>query len=64
MALDGLDQIAGSAVMQEKEPLSEAPKRCGAELVGACLSLADAVGQRRPHVVQGEIGKRRVLALV
>ena len=39
MLLDGLQQVAGAPVVQEEEPLAEAPERRGPELaaVGAAL---------------------------
>src|SRR5262245_17112208 len=40
-------QVVGAAVVQEENPLPEAPQRRGAEFPRARLALADAV--RKPH---------------
>lgn len=55
MILDGLHQVGCAAVMQKEETLSQSPKRSGAELVGSGSALVDAIGERRAHVVQGEV---------
>jgi hypothetical protein len=45
MFLNGREQIRRSAVVQKKNPLSDAPQRRRAELVWAGMTLHDAVGQ-------------------
>ena len=55
MGLDGLQQVAGATVMQEKQPLAYAPQWRGAELVGSRRSLRDAIRQPRSHVVEGKV---------
>src|SRR5580704_11738351 len=42
---DGLEQVGSPAVMQEKQPLANAPERSGAELIRARRALIDTVRQ-------------------
>lgn len=39
VSLDGLDEISRAAIMQQKDPLSEAPKRRSTELIAASAAL-------------------------
>ena len=43
--LNSLQKVGGAAVMQEKQALSDPPKRCGAELVPARRPLANTIRQ-------------------
>jgi hypothetical protein len=58
MLADRLDQVAGAAVVEEKQALPEPPKRGRAELIPACQALADLVCQARAHMMEREIGVR------
>src|SRR6476659_7120389 len=51
----GLDQVHGSPVVEEEEALSESPEGGGAEFGKARITLGDAVGQGRSHVVHQQI---------
>src|SRR5580658_6308196 len=57
MSLDRRDQAGGPAVMQEEDPLADAPERCRAELRPVGVALADLVLQPAAHVVQGDIAE-------
>ena len=57
MGFDGLHEVPGAAVVQEKDALTEAPERRGAEFAAVGDALAHIVRQIRSHVVQDEIGK-------
>lgn len=58
MGPDCLQEIAGSSVVQEKEPLAYSPQGCGTELVGTSSALRYAVGEAASHVVHRQIGKQ------
>jgi len=53
--LDRLHQVAGASVMQEKQPLADAPERRRAELIRSRRPLVDAIRQTRAHVVEGKV---------
>lgn len=59
---DRVDQAAvlraRPAVVQEEDPLADAPQRRGAEHVAGRGALGDVVGQPGPHVVDREVGVR------
>ena len=55
MGLNSLQQIAGLAVMEEEDPLSNAPQWGCAEHIALCETLRDAIGKAWTHVVQEEI---------
>src|SRR5262247_556170 len=55
--LDRLDEIAGAPVVEEEDPLSEAPQRRGPELVGPGPSLAHAVREPGAHPVHHQVRK-------
>src|SRR5581483_9386552 len=55
--LDRLREVARAAVVQEEEPLPEAPERRGAELVAAGVALRDAVGEALAHRVHREVAE-------
>ena len=57
MVLDDGKKVAGAAIVEEKDPLGQAPERRGAELIAAGNALADPIGQPRPHVMKREIGE-------
>ena len=44
VSLNCLQQIRGSAIVHKKDALADAPQRSSAELVTACLALANVVG--------------------
>src|SRR5206468_2384550 len=50
----------GAAVVEEEDPLPDAPERSAAELVGSGPALADEVGQSLTHVVDREVAVRVV----
>jgi hypothetical protein len=60
MGWDGLQQIVGPTIVQEKYALSDAPKGSGAELIPVGLALADLIAENRPHFMQREVAVRRV----
>ena len=43
--LNSLDQVAGPAVVQEEDPLTQSPQRSGSELIGACAVILDDPAQ-------------------
>ena len=53
---DGLHQIGGAAIVEEKDALTEAPEGSGAELVRAGAALGYAVGEAFAHVVDEQVG--------
>src|SRR5262245_50763615 len=55
MRLDRDHQVAGSPIMQEEHPLSDAPKRRRAELVGAGEGLDDVVRKPGAHVMDQQV---------
>src|SRR5690348_17015846 len=57
MRLDGGDDVAGAAVVQEEDPLSHAPERRAAEFLAIRIALADAVGERADGM-DSEIAER------
>ena len=58
MGLNRLEQVAGPAVVQEEQPLADAPQRRSAELIPTGRALADMVRQAVPHVMQSKVGER------
>src|SRR5262249_48628573 len=54
MGLDGLQQVAGSSIMQEEDPLPKPPQRSGAKFVGPGSSLGNPVAED-PHVVHEQV---------
>ena len=56
MGLNGLHQVGGAAVMQEEDALAQSPQRCRAELIASRHTLADVVGEVRPHVMEQQVG--------
>ena len=58
MGLNGGHEVAGAPVVQEEDPLTEAPQRSGAELIGSRQTLRDVVGKSRAHIVYEEIGEK------
>lgn len=60
MGVNCLEEIVGTAVVEEKYALSQSPQRSGTELIRTGSALVDAVGQARAHVVKGEVGIRVV----
>src|SRR5260370_29646951 len=52
---DGFHQVGRPSIMEEKDPLSNAPERSGSKLVGASAALRDAVGEAFAHVVDEKV---------
>src|SRR5262252_7931202 len=57
MRLNGLYNIRRSAVVEEKDPLTCAPKRGRSELISLRGSLDDVIGQAWSHMMHQQIGK-------
>jgi len=57
MRPDRFAQVRRPPVVQEEQPLSQAPQGSGAKLPGTRLSLGDPIGQPRAHVVDQQIGE-------
>jgi len=57
VSLDGLHQIAGPPIVEEKNSLSDTPERSRPELIGACGTLRYAVRKASAHMVDEEIGE-------
>src|SRR5882762_1206827 len=55
MSIDRFQQVGRPSVVQEKNPLSQAPQRRGPELPGSGLPLSDPIGQPRAHVMKQQI---------
>lgn len=55
--LDGVEQIAGTAIVQEENTLAEAPERRRAELIGAGCALRNTIRKIRTHVMDEQVGK-------
>ena len=58
MGLDGLEQVAGAAIMQEENALAYAPQRRGAELPSVGVALSYAILQPYAHVVHRYVRER------
>src|SRR5271154_4498112 len=54
--LDCHEQVAGPAVMHEKDPLTDAPQGCAPELIWARGALGNTVRQALAHVMHQQIG--------
>jgi hypothetical protein len=52
---DRFDDARRAPVVQEVRAVGDAPERHGTELAARRLSLREAVGERRPHVVEQEV---------
>ena len=57
MRLDGRNQIARPAVVQEEDPLAQSPQRRGAEFIRSRRALGNAVGEALAHVMHQQIGE-------
>ena len=55
MREDGIDQVAGTAVVQEKDTLAESPQRRSPELIRAGLPLDDVIGQVASHAMHQQV---------
>lgn len=51
-------EIGGPAIVQKEQELPKSPQRRRAKLVRTSETLGYAIGQGRPHVMNGEIRKR------
>jgi hypothetical protein len=58
MLLDRLQQIRRAAVVQEKDALPKAPKRCGTEFITRRLTLPDLILQSLAQFVELEVAER------
>src|SRR5437016_2025245 len=56
--LDRLDEVGGSAVVQQEDPLPEPAQGCRPELVWPCDALDNVVGQPGSHSMQEQIGEQ------
>jgi hypothetical protein len=52
---DGFQQVGRPSIMEKEDALPDAPERSGSELVGACGTLRDAVGEAFAHVVDDKV---------
>src|SRR5216684_5479171 len=57
VGLDRLDQVGRSSVMEEEDPLPNAPERSCSELIGTRAALRDAVRETSAHVVDEKVGE-------
>lgn len=57
MSFDGLHQIAGPSVMEEKDALPDTPQRGRSEFIRARATLGDAVRKTFTHVMNEEVGE-------
>ena len=55
MSLNGDQQIAGAAIMQEIDALADPPKGSRTELVTACRALGNVVCQTCTHMMEFEV---------
>src|SRR6266704_2199230 len=55
VGLDGLQQVRSTAIVQDEDPLSQAPQRCTAELVSTGPALTNVVRQACAHVMDLKI---------
>ena len=55
VSLNCLEEIVGTAVVQEKAALADTPERSGAEHVAGGEPLGDVVGESLAHVVNQQI---------
>lgn len=49
---------SGAAIVEEEQALAYSPQRRGAEFIGACRTLRNAVGESGAHVVNKQVGKQ------
>src|SRR5206468_4675495 len=52
---NGLADVGGASIVKEEDPLTDAPHRRGAELVGSSRALDNVVRQSRSHVMHQEV---------
>src|SRR5258707_10531240 len=55
---DGLQEGAGPPVVEEEQPLADAPKRHGPEFARPGSTLDDVVGKSCAHVMHEEVGEQ------
>ena len=53
---DGFNQVGCASIVNEEDPLPDAPKRSGSELVWASATLCNAISETFTHVVDKEVG--------
>ncbi len=56
MVLDGLEQLALAAIVQEEQPLANSPQRSSTEFVWTSITLADPI-RESTHVMDGKVGE-------
>ena len=64
MSQDGLHQIRGSAIVQEKRSLTEAPQGSRTKFIRPRIALTDIIGKPDSHIVNGKIREQVSLLLV
>ena len=57
MCLNGLQQVSGTSIVQEEQPLAQTPERSGAELIRTGRSLVNPIRQTRSHVMDRKVGE-------
>src|SRR5437773_5134094 len=58
VALNGADQVLAAAIVQEEDPLSQAPQRRSAELVSTGPALTNVIRQDCAHVVDLKVAEQ------
>ena len=58
MQLDRAQQIGGSPVVQEEEPLAYSPQWGGAEFIRASAALGNPVGKPTAHIVYEQVREK------
>jgi hypothetical protein len=58
MLLDGSQQIVRTPIVQEENPLPDAPQRCATELEAIGVALGYLIGESRSHVVHRVVAER------
>ena len=61
MLVNCIQQVRRSAVVQEKQPLTDTPQRSRSEFVASGNPLINPVRQVSTHVMQRKIGERMIL---
>ena len=58
MFLDRFREICGSAIVEEKQSLTETPQRGSPEFISFGLTLRNSVFQVVSHAMNGQVGKK------
>ena len=64
VGMDGGDKVGGTAIVEQEDPLAEAPERRGAEFVRSREPLVHAVREGGAHVMEGKIGEGSIGRIV